>query len=48
MDDEDYVCSVIVVDNVLDAHLCEGSTDNVFDEYVELHNDFDRMAAFQA
>ena len=48
MDDEDYVRNAIVVDNVLDALLCEGSTDNVFDENVVLHHDFDGMAGFQA
>ena len=38
----------IAADDVLDAHLDEGSTDNDLDDTVVLHDDFDWMAALQA
>ena len=40
--------NVVAVDDVPDAHLKEGSTDNALEDTVVLHDDFDWMAAFQA
>ena len=48
VDDEDYVHSIIAADDVPDAHLDEGSTDDDLDNTFVLHDDFYRMAGFQA
>ena len=39
---------LLIPDCVLDAHLDEGYTDNDLDGTIVLHDDFDRMAGFQA